>query len=494
MGTLHEHEEGVVGHSKHWIRSALTALGILTGTHSLAMADSINCKDYQLSEFRALCQYASQNATYIHDHVPVDGLNSLVDGWNAGEFHIIPPAVYTLDKPVELKGIILMPRPSSDRPGSASTTIVLQASSGFKYSSDVFYLLSLMENGGAAGVEIHGEQLPGGLSVLPPGSSLVYLPDGLNNRFTGSILTGHSRVDMLLRFDDSNPDYGEDGDTVNIHRNYFRLNGSSAGAQVGTGIKSASTPHLFNNVFLMDSGQNTTAAVKHVSNSQGEPGGIELRNNDLVFLPGKGRGYRYGVEIFDASGSLLQGNAFYSTSPDRRASDIGIFAHRQPGRSNRWLISTGSGFSPDIVAGATSESESGDSINLLESGSVINPSTSTYPRMTPEAFFAETGDLGFVAASAPWLESTNSTVCSAEYQPVSTSDGSLRQYAKSLMPLFQRYEVNCHQCPTIYAQGTELQFQIPIAAVIFVVSVAVAPFHGWGYYSLLRGTSALPWR
>ena len=493
LSTLHEHEEGESWHSQHWILPVFTALGILCGIHDQVRADSINCKDYQLSEFRALCQYASKNATYVHDDVAVDGLNHLVDGWNTDEFHIIPPAVYVLDKPVELGGIILMPHPSSASPGSPSTTIGLQVSSGFKYSSDAFNLLSLKADAGAGGIEIHGEQLPDNLPALPSGSSLVYMPDGLNNRFTGSILTGHSKVDTLLRYDNTTY-YGEDEDTVSIHRNYFRLNGSSAGAQVSAGNDNA-TPHLFNNVFLMDSAQKNTAAVKHVSNYEDEPGGIELRNNDIVYLDGSSNGQRYGLEIIDAPGSVLLNNAFYSSARVRKDSDIGIFAHRQSGHSNRWLILSGNGFSPGIVPGRSSNTESGSSINLLEVGSVIYPLAGSYQRMTPDVFFAETGMLGMSASSVAWLQSTNSTVCSADYQPhFFSSDPSLNEYAESALNLFQQEGGRCEKCHKIYGDGSYLPSQMAVLAAVVFTTVFTGPLCGWGCYSACRGQCRLPCR
>ena len=453
--------------------SAFFCTGLLFSISCSVQADTIDCNKYRLRELTELCEYASQYPVFVHNDVPSDGLNDLVDTWNENEFHIIPAATYLLSKPVTLNGIILMPGPPETASEPTYTTINLQASPGFQSATDGFYLFSLLEGASAGGIEIQGDTLPDSLPPSPKDSSLVYLPATLDNRFTCNILTGDSRIQMLMRSGSS--DNGDAEDIVSIHRNYLRLNGSATGAQVTPGEDGPTTPHLFNNAFIMDSGKSLTTAIKHIGLFR--IGGIQLRNNDIVYLDGDNSGVRHGVEILDAVGTLLLNNAFYSASGHRKDSDIGIFAHRQSGRSNRWLVMAGNGMSSGIVPGV-SGSGSGDSINLLETGSVQYRLSREYPRKTPGAFFAETGTLGFLPSTVSWLKSTNETVCSAGYQP--GNDYPFSDDALPLMSLFQQDGVVCGECQVWY-KDPEVMVQIPVAVGIFVISLVTAPLCGCGF-------------
>lgn len=460
---------------------------MLSGISGWARADSIDCNKYQLSELRALCQYAvSNDSVFVHEHVPQDGLNDLVDSWGANEFHIIPHNTYTLDRPVVLDGITLMPTPPVFTSGQALQTIELTTSSEFQYSADNFHLFGLQGDACAGGIEIHGDKLPDSLSDLPSGSSLVYFDSNQSNDFTGNILTGDSRINILINLGSSWAD-GTEGNTLNIHRNYLLLNSSSTGALISRGGDSTRTPHLYDNAFLISPARSTTTAVK-------SDGDFKMRNNDIVYLnadDSNGEGSRYGVEVSAISSGIILNNAFYSTSANRKNSDISIFSHRDSLYSNSWLIMAGNGFSSDITPAKTA-SGSGSSINLLETGSVLYQLHQTYPRMTPESFFASTGSLGFVTSSVAWLTSTNETFCSADYKPYESNDESLSENAQSLISLLWQGTV-CEQCPKWY-DNPDVQFQIPFAVAVFVIALISAPLGCWGCHDLCRGQCRLPGR
>lgn len=451
--------------------------------------DTIDCESYQLREFRVLCQDTVSNNdinVVIHDSVSGD-LSVFVKSWSENTFHIIPSAVYTVNSTVVLNNVILLPHPLS---GEGLGTIKLVASTDFSSSQSPRSLISLTSGARAGGIEIQGKLLPDHLFSSAPGMFLAGLPSSANSLLVGSILTGHPKLDGLLFVSYDDDAYDKDGSGIFIHRNYLKLDGASLGIQVESSYYKPSTANVFNNAILIDSVASGASATA-IKNKEGQPdGAINLYQNDLVFVESHSDKPRYGIDIELVSGSYLHGNAFYSLSSKLRNDDIAIFSHKYMTPPARWVVSSGNAFSPNIVSGQSSASESGQSINFIDSGSVQMVKTESYPRMTPQQFFAETGNLGFSPYSVSALLAGNYSTCPSFNQSVLYTDGSDNE--QSLMNHMRGADYECDSCKTIYDDPNTSENLI--VSAVLVLTLIASPFISFGCYSCCRGRCALPWR
>lgn len=472
---------------------------LLSHLSAYGQGDTINCQDFQLREFRKLCQdTVSKSYIYVVVHDSISGdLSTLAKAWSQNTFHIIPPDTYLVSSTVVLDNVILLPHPKTN---SGSGTIELKASESFSSSRTPLSLISLTNEARAGGIEIQGGLLPDSLfNTSSKNVFLVDFPSAANSMLTGTILVGRSRLSGLVHIEDGNAAstnnaMSNDESGVLISRNFLKLNGAASGIHIESSSHKSSTVRAFNNAFLIDSVASGTSATA-IINTRGKTtsgNAADLYLNDFVFVRSDSNKPRYGIEVERAHGTFLHGNAFYSQSSTPGNNDIGIFSHKYPASDNRWVISSGNAFSPNIVIGKSSVQESGKSINFIDSGSVKLVNGSNYPRMTPAQFFAETGHLGYVPYPVSALLEKNNSTCPSFNQSTLYSRDDYNY--QTVLAGLRNNDQACDRCETVIEKyGVDATIKLALGG-FFILTILASPLSGWGFYSCFRGKCALPWR
>ena len=227
---------------QHCLMISVVLLMLLVAGQAQGAAEL--CSRYQMPEFRSLCGRFPAGQVTVHDSVPGNDLNSLRDGWSSTPgLHILPPGTYPLNHAVELDANqAILPHPNTSLPeNQALRTIILTADSDFSVSNEHMYLLKLVPDSAAGGIEIHSSQIAGSLASTGT-KSLLWIESGGKVELLGSYLTSSSSghpLGQLVYIVASQETDNRSGGEVHLGRNLLKSAGSYYGlvAHLQTGQK-----------------------------------------------------------------------------------------------------------------------------------------------------------------------------------------------------------------------------------------------------------------
>ncbi|MGI9277983.1 MAG: hypothetical protein ACR2PT_24440 [Endozoicomonas sp.] len=391
--------------------SLVSFLALLILSSSL-LADSINCEDFEVPEWREICKAHDgyYGRIYVHESIPEDGLNAEVDSWSGSRsgLHIIPPQRYVLDRKIKLNPEqSLLPNPSTPLSSEkANRTIELSASNNFSIGSDRYFtLIELSSRVSAGGVEIQGEDISNSVSGYQSATEnkyprvLLYAPDSIEVVVAGFVLAGAIGIDELIWnpflddfFLDKNGDIG-DAPGIRFLRNHLSVNGSATGLLVTGGLH---PPLVENNSVLLSSTHTDGAKTVGI---RVEKGAATLKQNDIVFQddnPAE-KELRTGIEIDATEAVVIQANAFYAYEA---ASDLdrGVWVSS----NSKWVSLGNNTFSP-LIRKWLFEGAGHKGAHVIENHNYLNVADDSYRFSDATQFLGYPGNLGALPVASAYL-------------------------------------------------------------------------------------------
>ncbi|MGI9274227.1 MAG: hypothetical protein ACR2PT_05125 [Endozoicomonas sp.] len=373
----------------------------------VAVPDTVNCSDYRLPEWRAICSRYAQSDIDIHQSLAPDGLNDLVDslGEKSG-LQIIPAKTYKLQKAVILKNQqALLPLITSS---NELQLIGLRIADDFTVEAGKsFVFIKLQGEGAAGGLNLDGTSLPDSLPGAGESPTLADLSADIAVELAGSVLRGDrtGKLKQLVRVSGSLNSSGASGGAA-LRGNFI----SPGSVKVGVRnlLADSQKLELTNNRIGIDNYQ-ATGVVS-------EGGVIKLQYNDFVF---SNRCYSsfdcHGLEMRNTPSFVVTDNAFWVGESNKA---MGLFLHIVDSSVTSQGEYTGNVFSPGIeVYNFQQDQSDGDyyteNVRVVTARNYKNVQ-GAYPWTTPERFFAYIGTRGALPVSVQALMGVSNLIPSAD--------------------------------------------------------------------------------